>query len=107
VTLLHHPNILTAVRLQGNSVKDGPASFSWLNEPSSKKRAKIERRYLDDIYGLIDGVKLGLGRAVLPQHLIKGVAGLTVANSERTLSIPVVLHFFMLSPIIHNSINLS
>ena len=35
-----------------------------------KSKTKYERRYLDDVYGLIDGVKLGLGRAIIPTHLI-------------------------------------
>lgn len=37
-----------------------------------KKRpsAQLNRRYLDDVYGFMDGVRDGLGRAILPMHLI-------------------------------------
>jgi DNA-binding transcriptional LysR family regulator len=65
-----------------------------LSEQASKKRAKVERRYLPDVYALIDGVKLGLGQAILPMHLIKGETGLTIIESEKQLLIPVVLHFY-------------
>ena len=36
-----------------------------------KEQQKFQRRYVDDVYGLMDGVKQGLGRAVLPKHLIE------------------------------------
>lgn len=52
------------------------------------------RRYLDDVYGLIDGVKLGLGRAVVPLHLVKGDPDLKIVNPKRHVTFPVNLHFY-------------
>ncbi len=70
-------------------------TFKYLRLRSTDRAAKIERRYLDDVYGLIDGVKLGLGRAVLPLHLVQGDKELSVVEKDRSLKIPVVLHHYV------------
>ncbi len=49
-----------------------------------------QSRYLDDIYGLIDGVKLGLGKAVVPLHLIRNEK-LKIENPKTVLKSPVYL----------------
>lgn len=49
------------------------------------------KRYLDDVYGLRDGVKLGLGRAILPRHLIKGENNLIVQRPRTVLKVNVFL----------------
>lgn len=59
-----------------------------------KSKASYERRYLDDAYGLIDGVKNGIGRALVPEHLIKGQKGLHIADIKNYLYFPVILHYF-------------
>jgi DNA-binding transcriptional LysR family regulator len=53
----------------------------------------LERHLLDDVYGLIDGVRLGFGQAVLPLHLVVGVSGLDVVDPAKILRTPVWLHF--------------
>lgn len=54
---------------------------------------KLERRFLDDVYGLLDGVKMGIGQAVLPRHLVNGEKDLEVVDENRVLRIPVWLHY--------------
>jgi DNA-binding transcriptional LysR family regulator len=54
----------------------------------------IERHYLDDIYGLIEGVKNNLGKAVLPLHLIKHQHGLEIVNPSESLQIPVYMYYY-------------
>ena len=54
----------------------------------------IRRRYLDDVYGLIDGVKLGYGRCVLPLHLIKKEKVISVLHPRSVLQVPVDLFYF-------------
>ena len=65
---------------------------------AKRKTGDLQRRYLDDVYGLVDGVRAGIGRAVLPMHLIKehlkGTDGLHVIKPEVVLRIPVVLHYY-------------
>lgn len=58
------------------------------------KPKTMRRIYLDDIYGILDGVKLGLGRAVLPRHLIEGEGTLRVVEGYKILRSPVYLHYF-------------
>lgn len=57
------------------------------------KDQKIRRHFLDDIYGIIDGVKAGLGKAVLPEHLISDLKDVEIKNPRMALEVPVYLHF--------------
>jgi DNA-binding transcriptional LysR family regulator len=59
-----------------------------------RKAASLQRQFLDDIYGILDGVRHGLGRAVLPKHLISDEKSLRVEPGFKALRMPVVLHFF-------------
>lgn len=52
------------------------------------------KRYLDDVYGLLDGVTLGLGRAILPEHLIKDEKKIRVLYPKTKLKVPVYLLYF-------------
>ncbi len=55
---------------------------------------KIHRRYLDDVYGLIEGVRLGLGRAILPRHLVENDPQIKILHPKTHLKVPIYLHFF-------------
>lgn len=55
-----------------------------------------KRRYLDDIYGLLDGVRLGLGNAVLPKHLINDKS-LMIKRPLSVLKTPVYLVYYKAS----------
>lgn len=61
------------------------------NKQSSKN---IKRHFLDDIYGVIEATRLGLGRSVIPKHLVKGKSDLKVIDAEMTLEIPFYLYFY-------------
>lgn len=55
--------------------------------------ARIQRSFLDDIYGLIEGVELGMGRAVIPRHLLEGERlQLKIVPGHKAIRTPVVLH---------------
>lgn len=60
---------------------------------AKKKSAKLRRFYVDDIHGILEGVRAGLGRAVLPLHLVKGTPDLRVIEPEIVLRSPVVIHY--------------
>ena len=72
------------------------------NDPVTKKyffQSKVKfkptkMRYLDDVYGLIDGIRNGYGKGVLPRHLIEDFKDLEIIDSQKFLRIPVYLHFF-------------
>ncbi len=61
---------------------------------SKKDNSKFQRRYVDDVYGLIDGVKLGLGRAVLPKHLIQNEKDFKIIRADTVLKVPLFLLFY-------------
>lgn len=59
----------------------------------TKNKEQYFKRYLDDVYGILDGVKLGLGRAILPKHLIDSNE-LIIIDPKRILKIPFYLIYF-------------
>ncbi len=61
---------------------------------AGKKVAKLERRYLNDVYGLLDGVRHGIGRAVLPKHLLSDAKDVVIVDPGTELKIPVVVHYY-------------
>lgn len=54
----------------------------------------LRRSYLDEIYGILDGVAAGWGRAVVPRHLLKDRPDIRVLDGLRALRVPVVLHYY-------------
>lgn len=54
--------------------------------------ARIQRSFLDNIYGLIEGVELGMGRAVIPRHLLQAGMQLKIVPGHKAIRTPVVLH---------------
>jgi DNA-binding transcriptional LysR family regulator len=54
---------------------------------------KMLRAYFDDIYGLIDAVSEGIGRAVVPIHLVKPEHHVRAVPGYRPFEVPVVLQF--------------
>ena len=53
---------------------------------------RYRRSYLADVYGLIDGVALGVGRAVVPRHLLAGRDDVRVLPEYRPEPAGVWLH---------------
>ncbi len=56
-----------------------------------KQPEKIDRLLLDDIYGILDGVSQGLGRAVVPRHLLSVASDVRVIRGLLPLKTPVYL----------------
>ena len=54
---------------------------------------KMLRAYFDDIYGLIDAVSEGIGRAVVPVHLVKPEHQVRAVPGYRPFEVPVLLQF--------------
>lgn len=54
---------------------------------------KMLRAYFDDIYGLIDAVSEGIGRAVVPVHLVKPEHNVRAVAGYRPFEVPVILQF--------------
>lgn len=54
--------------------------------------APLRRLFFADIYGLLDGVRAGAGRAVIPVHLFEPGDGVRVVAGSTPLRVPVVLN---------------
>jgi len=54
---------------------------------------KMLRAYFDDIYGLIDAVSEGIGRAVVPVHLVRPEHNVRAVPGYRPFEVPVFLQF--------------
>jgi DNA-binding transcriptional LysR family regulator len=54
---------------------------------------EYRRAFFDEIYGLIDAIALGLGRAVVSRHLIRDDPRIRVVTSARSVVGPVLLHY--------------
>lgn len=58
------------------------------------RRKNLQRSYLDEIYALIDAVGLGLGRAVVPKHLILENRDVRIVKGYEPIMVPVYLAYF-------------
>jgi DNA-binding transcriptional LysR family regulator len=62
-------------------------------QQQGQKNVSLRRCFYDNIYGIIDGVKLGLGQAVVSHHLIAGISEISVIAHPTTVSNPVVVYY--------------
>jgi DNA-binding transcriptional LysR family regulator len=63
--------------------------FDFIGAP----KQQLKRRYLDEIYSVIDGVANGWGVSILPEHLIRGDKRIKMVNPKKRLLSPVYLCF--------------
>jgi len=63
-------------------------------EKQGDQEVKIRRLYLDEMYSCIDGVAHGIGRGVLPLHLVKDDPRIRIYTDYSSLKMPVYLHYF-------------
>lgn len=74
---------------------DDETTLRFLAKNGHKTRW-LRRSFFDDIYGVIDAAALGLGRAVVPRHLLKthpAAKDLRVVTKMRGMKSPVVMHW--------------
>ncbi len=71
---------------------EDPTTLEYFREfPAKKVGRALRRRYVDDVYGILDGVKLGLGRAIFPRHMLRGEAAVEILQPRQVYSVPVYL----------------
>lgn len=59
----------------------------------NSKKIKYRRSYFDDCYGIIDGVEMGLGKAIMSSHLIKNNKNIKVVKVYKETSLDIYLHY--------------
>jgi len=74
-----------------NNYKDRTTESFFRLQQGNKE--KYRRSYFDDCYGIIQGVEMGLGRAVMPSHLIKNNKSIRVSKDFKELKQDVFLHY--------------
>lgn len=57
---------------------------------------QYRRSYMADVYGIIDGVALGMGRAVVPRHMLAGRQDIRILPEYRVQPAGVWLHHYTL-----------
>lgn len=60
-------------------------------EATGESKEKLKRRYLDEIYSVMDGVAAGLGVSILPYHLASERKDIQIPTPEQRLKSPVYL----------------
>lgn len=68
-------------------------TFDFLKR-NSISTDNIQRNFLDEIYAIIDGVRFGWGRAVLPKHIIRGMKDLKIIKGYKPLWVPLRVQYF-------------
>lgn len=53
----------------------------------------IQRSFYDDIYGILDGVRLGFGEAIVSEHLIAQDNEIEVVPHKNKVTSPVILYY--------------
>jgi DNA-binding transcriptional LysR family regulator len=54
----------------------------------------LKRSFMGDVYGIIDGVEKGLGKAVMSKHLINQNKALTIKDGYKKYTRPVTMSYF-------------
>jgi DNA-binding transcriptional LysR family regulator len=54
----------------------------------------FRRAFLDEVYAVLDGAALGMGRAVISRHLVESDPRVVILDDFETMRVPVLLHFF-------------
>lgn len=63
-------------------------------QAKDKRPRTLQRNYLDDVYSIMEGVRIGWGRAILPRHLIRGVPDMKIAPGYKPLRLPVMIQYY-------------
>jgi DNA-binding transcriptional LysR family regulator len=73
-----------------NHDEDDLMSYRYL-EALGQKNIEIKRRFVDEIFSVIDGVAAGIGVSVIPEHLVKKNPKIQIVNPSKGILSPVYL----------------
>ena len=90
--LVEHKNYIGSDIFLDHDAQD-MTTINYLKK-SKQPYKDLQRLYLDNVFGIIEGVRLKLGRAVLPLHLVKNEKDFLIINTLQQLEIPVYLYYF-------------
>ncbi len=90
--LVEHKNYIGSDIFLDHDAQD-MTTINYLKK-SKQPYKDLQRLYLDNVFCIIEGVRLKLGRAVLPLHLVKNEKDFLIINTLQQLEIPVYLYYF-------------
>lgn len=91
VLVVNKKNKKTDTFLDHDSHDETTSAYFRQNKIKSKPK---RMSYMDDVYGLIDGVRQGFGKAILPKHLVKTDGSLLILDPEKVLKVKVYLQYY-------------
>ncbi len=101
VLLGHEENVLVASREHDAAEfpfldhdPEDMTTYRFFQQQPEAAGGTIRRGFLGEIYGIMDGVALGLGRAVIPRHLAARDERLKIVKGQRPFRTPVYLAHF-------------
>ena len=59
-----------------------------------KLKVQYQRGYMGDVYGIMEGVAQGLGRAVMSRHLLESEPGIRVIKKFKPMPVKVYLQYY-------------
>jgi DNA-binding transcriptional LysR family regulator len=59
-----------------------------------KIKPNYRRSYLGDVYGILEGVEQGLGRATMSKHLISDNKKIKIVPGFKEYKLPIILHYY-------------
>ena len=59
-----------------------------------EKTSKLQRFFLDDVYGILDGVRMGWGLAVVPRHFVANDPEIEILTGKKPFKTPVYLNYY-------------
>lgn len=62
-------------------------------QQQDQSNISLRRCFYDDIYGIIDGVRFGLGQAIVSRHLISNMPEIEVISHPVEVSNPIVVYY--------------
>lgn len=69
------------------------ATEAYFSEQSNAPK-NLKRTFMGDVYGIIDGVELGFGRAVMSKHLLKNNSKVKMVKGYKKYQRDVTLNYF-------------
>lgn len=69
------------------------ATFEFFRAQGGKI-PKLRRSFMGDVYGVLDGVALGIGSAVMSRHLVTKDLPVKTVNGYKPRKVDVLLHYF-------------
>lgn len=70
------------------------ATGEFFRAQKNRSQSFYRRSFMGDVYGIIDGVEMGLGRAVMSRHLVSDNAQVSLVKGYSPYKRHVTLHYF-------------